>query len=1030
LKVKTYLKWVLLIVILIPFRGAFLYAQKNKNNHYIRHFSTKDGLYNNHIRSIAQDKTGFLWIATWDGLTRFDGYEFKSYYHEPDDSSSLPGIVLHKICVDRFNNVWVFANRSVCRYNRKNDNFIRCNNHSNSCKIQSNLCSSINLDNYGNLWLLGDKGCDVWVDNKKFVHYNFKNKSYCDTAFQIYFDSKNNIWLFLEKYLYKCSNPTISYNVNSEIIVEKKIKYYVPKPNTDFLNYNYKINRLIYSRTNDTLWICTNHGLYYLNVLNNKIKSFDGHFNPNSFDKNTEPLIWSSIEKGLDLYDPRKNFRDSVREIGGSQEAFFIDRQNIIWSGGVFNLSNEGTGLYMIYNTGNFFKYYLDNTDEKIKYTVFGVYQDSLLNIWVGIDNFNYILRIHPGGLLIDSLNYVTKVDDRIPCPMSFLDDKKGNLWIAYRSGYLYKYNFKKDSFLPYNYDLKVTNGFSFQTFGFKVLKKYKDGNIIAGGDGKYCCFNPDNKTVIFGNSPIHFGVYSVLVDRDSNIWIGCSNELILIKNSTYETHSYSSRMNSNIECIVEVDPNYLWLAFFGQGIGQFDKKTGYIKFYRTHDGLSNNSTYNILVDNSNRFWISTNRGISMFNPKTEEFWNFGPEDGLKIEEFNSKAAYKCKDGQMLFGGMGGVVGFYPDSLKQSSLNYYSPIIFLELKVLGDTIFEKNIYEQPSITIKPGSESFELAFTCPDFRNTEKIQFRYYIEGDNDTLPTDFRNRKASFTNLKPGKYNVCVEATDNDGEFSRRASIEIIIPPLFKQTFWYKLIIILVTIILLSPLIIVVILHRKKRQKDKVIELTDAIQQKDEEEFTQNIHDVIGSELNFASSSLKSFIKGNSDLKDAEKDKLEITMSHLINTKESLKVIVKNTLPQSLKIAGFLPTLKDLIDTLNKSQQIRFEIEEDEKFPELNEMEAWQLYKVFRELINNILKHSKAKVVIISITCDKKLRLMIKDDGVGFDQKLIHHPTGMGLENIKRRITALKGNIIKTDVQKGTEFIIEFRIKNNRIKY
>lgn len=230
------------------------------------------------------------------------------------------------------------------------------------------------------------------------------------------------------------------------------------------------------------------------------------------------------------------------------------------------------------------------------------------------------------------------------------------------------------------------------------------------------------------------YNFYSIAKDNNNSWWIGGSQRMLFHLDSAFNFISAFeiTRNLFNIEDIIIGDNNDLWLSLLGGGLAHFDKTTGKtIKVYTTADGLSNNTCYGMLKDKKGDLWISTNKGISRFNPKTEQFRTFGKMEGLEIEEFNSDNTFLAADGEMFFAGMGGVVSFYPDSIIDESIAKYSPpLLITEMRVSGSNrYFEKAIYECDTVQLEKGDDNFRITFACLDFVNAEKIRYRYRLIG-------------------------------------------------------------------------------------------------------------------------------------------------------------------------------------------------------------------------------------------------------------------------------------------------------------
>ncbi len=291
--------------------------------------------------------------------------------------------------------------------------------------------------------------------------------------------------------------------------------------------------------------------------------------------------------------------------------------------------------------------------------------------------------------------------------------------------------------------------------------------------------------------------MYCITRDNDIGWWIGGNESRIFHYDDNFNEIAVYTLANGlfNVEDIVLGDNNDLWVSMLGAGLAHFDKTTGKSKIYTTADGLSNNTCYGMQKDKKGNLWISTNHGISRFNPKTGQFRIFGPEDGLKIDEFNSDNTYLAPDGEMFFAGMGGIVSFYPDSIETEIELYTAPLVITGFKVSGASrYFEKAIYECNSIKLEKGDNNFSCTFACLDFVNAEKTKYRYRLGGENDKFTeTDHRNRAVNYSSLSPGKYRLEIQATNKNGEWVSKTNLLIEIPPYYYQTWLFRILIFLI---------------------------------------------------------------------------------------------------------------------------------------------------------------------------------------------------------------------------------------------
>jgi hypothetical protein len=205
-----------------------------------------------------------------------------------------------------------------------------------------------------------------------------------------------------------------------------------------------------------------------------------------------------------------------------------------------------------------------------------------------------------------------------------------------------------------------------------------------------------------------------------------------------------------------------------------------------------------------------------MFNPEVEQFKNFGLSVGLLIDEFNADAACLAPDGEMIFGGVGGIVRFYPDSIVETSTLSVPRLLITDLYVSGKPrYFEKAVYELEKVELQKGDNNFKILFSCLDLKNADKIRYRYTLDHvDKDWIITDHRNRSVSYSGLDPGNYHFRLEATDPNGDWQYKTKLTIGVPAFYYQTLWFKICISFFTLLIL--VILLVQRNRNERLKNR----------------------------------------------------------------------------------------------------------------------------------------------------------------------------------------------------------------------
>ena len=335
--------------------------------------------------------------------------------------------------------------------------------------------------------------------------------------------------------------------------------------------------------------------------------------------------------------------------------------------------------------------------------------------------------------------------------------------------------------------------------------------------------YDPDLKktTEFYLNISLYNPIYKIVIDDNGLIWAG-SNRSSLVKIDTTLKKSevfILSNDNYNIEDICIGDSGDLWLALLGGGVCNFNPGTGKKRFFTTSDGLSSNITYSLLKDKEGNIWVSTNSGISRINPQTGIIRIFGPAEGLNIVEFNSGASFAANNGEFLMGGMGGIVGFFPDRInREEEETPQQKIIFTEIRTSGNLKpFRHSVSKPDTIILNKGENNLTINFSSTDFIHSDKTNYRYALSKINeDWVETDSRNRNVSYANLSPGWYNFQLQATDQGGFWSAEKELIIRVEPFFYQTLIFRIAVPVAFLLLISTIILMYIRQLKQRETQK----------------------------------------------------------------------------------------------------------------------------------------------------------------------------------------------------------------------
>jgi diguanylate cyclase (GGDEF)-like protein len=848
------------------------------------HINIGDGLAINHGRVILQDNTGFLWIGTFDGLVRYDGYDVKVFRNDPTDINSISDSVITSISEDSQNNLWVGTNVGLNLFNPKTEQFIRYRHQTGDINsLSDDAVRSIAEDSQGNIWVgTRDGGLNKFnPETESFKHYrhqaNDSNSLSHDFVQDIFEDSRGVIWLATD------GGGLNKFNAKTEQFIRYSYQANIPN------SLSHDVLLSITEDSQGNLWVGTYGG--GLNQFNPQTEQFIHyrHYDsdPNSLsDDNVSIIIgdsqgniWAGTDDGLNKFNPKTGQFSHYRH--ESSDPNSLSKGNILsiiedYDGNLWIGTN--VGLNQFHPKTEKFKHYRHQTNDPNSLSngsVWGIVEDSDSNLWVGtdvgLDKFDaktkQVSRYRhqpsdPNSLSNDNVSNIT-------------EDSKGNIWVATNNG-LNKFNPINEQFSHYRHQVNDSRSFSEEY----VANIFEDSNgfiWVGTGDG-LSQFDPNtNEFSYYRHQASDFNslssqvITSIAEDSQGNIWVGTYfNGLSKINPLTERFVNYRHKISNPdslshdlILSLFEDSYGNIWIGTSGGGLNLFDKKSETFRHYNKKNGLPSDIVHSIEEDNNGYLWLSTSLGLSRFNPNKETFKNYNVRDGLQSNDFNQGASFKSKKGEMFFGGTNGFNRFFPENIIDNIqppnvvltdmflLNKSVPIIptdnpkietILSASLLptNETGFSlaQSISNTKAITLTHNDNIFAFEFAALGFTNPQKNKYAYQLDGwDKNWVTTDFKHRRATYTNLPDGDYTFKVKASNSDGYWNEEGvSLQItILPPLWK-TWWaytiYSLISALITFAFLRSQQRKVIFERNlnAQLEDKVKERTRKL----EEAYTQ----------------------------------------------------------------------------------------------------------------------------------------------------------------------------------------------------
>ncbi len=784
------------------------------------HLSTRNGLSHNSVIEIIQDKQGFMWFGTLNGLNRYDGYRFSAYRPVPGDTTSLCHNVINALFEDSRGVIWIGTLEGLNCYDRNSDSFRRIYHdpgHPNS--LVDNRVRVVTEDQTGLIWI-GTEGGLSCYDPVANSFENFLPDPHDPTSLSdliihdIYEDSRQQLWIATEK------GGVNRFNRSTK----------------SFARYRHES----ISGVSAVITLCEDQwGWLWIGTWGDGLQRIEAS---------------SQNFKRVSL-----NSEDNVPLAPAIITKLLIDNSDRLWVGtynaGLFimphipqNPHARGVGgiQHYIFNP-------LDETSLQSN-TLWTIFRDRTGVIWLGNENGginkcdtkqSYIQHFRAGvsgagGL---SNNHVT----------SFFEDEFGRLWIGTRFGGLNRFD-------PANNRFRT-----FRKKGGDANSLSSDAIVSLAGNREYLWIGTDGdgldryhfRTGSVGHfrhsesDPHSLGenaVYSLYLDRANTLWIGTWGGGLSRLNSDGQTFTNYAvdRINKRLNVVTSITEDQnggLWLGTYGKGLVYFDPRSeemlhfrnnemdaaslghdnintlfvsrdgtlwigtmggglSYLKYFQPDsgiarfgrfdqkDGLPDNIIESVIEDNAGMLWMGTNHGIARLNPASGEVRNFDRNDGFGQDIFYHESAWSAGNGMLCFGGIEGFNLFNPG---QIGSNLYIPqVVITQFQIFNETVgpntgrrrLEKPIFITENLKLSYKENVFSFEFAALDFSCPQKNQYAYLMEGfDRDWRYTDADRRYATYTNLPPGDYTFRVIASNNHGLWNKTgAALQLrIIPPLWR---------------------------------------------------------------------------------------------------------------------------------------------------------------------------------------------------------------------------------------------------------
>ena len=1021
-----------------------------------KNITIEDGLSQSTVETIYQDSKGYIWIGTNDGLDRYNGYEFKHYKHDKYDKNSIANNYIVDIIEDKNGYIWVSTIGGLSRINPDKDEIKNYYSKEYSGNLSNSNLWQILCTKDNRLIASTIDGLNVYDKNKdKFTRILYKEGELpSQYIYSLEEDINGHIWVGTDNGLVELDKDLNIVKSYQDAIGDSDI-------------YN------VYDDSKGNIWVCTlDNGLFKINLDDKRVENYKNNNSKISIPSNnvrdiisdSEGKLWIATDKGLCTFDyEREEFitynKKSYQSNSLIDDEIFCllkDSSGLIWIG-------TYSGISRFNPNSNFTHFKSDPYDNNSisGNVIHGIYEDDDKTLWIGTNESG--VNIING----ESIKHLNKENSNIVSDLiEDITGFKNYIFIGTNEGLsvLVKNDKTAKNYTITNYTTK--DGLPSN----KIRSLFIDskGYLWIGTNKGLAILDTNNNKIIdityildeMGVSDKF--IRAVYEDSKGNYYIGCFLEggLIKINPNTKEYKIYknienddSSISNNSIRYINE-DLYGNILVGTSHGINILNLSTDKFNHYTEKDGLINNTIYGILVDKNNGIWMSTNAGISKLSTEDATFKNFTITDGLQSNEFNGRACFKSKDGNMYFGGINGFNVFNSQDIELST--FEPKVIFDNFEINGTN--KKDI---SNIKFKSNENNIKINFFTNDYKNTKTTQYYYKLEGlENEWNMTN--SNSLVFANLGPGDYTLKIKTITQHGVMSDESSVHFTInPPIWRSNYAICIYLILIIISILRYMHKVNTLDRlvnertnklrKEMEKNEQLFKKVLSLEQNKNNYFVNLSHELRTPLNVLSSInqlIKEFTKKDNfitpeklsyymGIMDRNCSRLLSLINNLIDhTKIENNSYIINKKDEDIVylVEETVLDMKDYIE--EKGLELIFDTDVEEKVIRCDKVD---IERCIINLVGNAVKFTPegGLIKVLLQDLDDKVKIIVKDNGIGIseeNQKIIFDRfnqvvdesseqkggSGLGLTITKQLITLHNGEIyVESEVGVGSEFII-----------
>jgi ligand-binding sensor domain-containing protein/signal transduction histidine kinase/DNA-binding response OmpR family regulator len=748
------------------------------DNYYFRHYTNRDGLSHNTVYCSLQDRRGFIWFGTDDGLNRFDGYSFRIFRRDDraENGETLPNDRIIRLSEDSSGRIWVCTLGGVCFYDYDTDTF-----HPFRPDAQSPVCHAEHvLEDYdGNLWFSGRSG---------IMKYSVRTKSA-----EMYRDRFPVTAAMTEKGLPVFADARSLYAYNPE----------TGRFNRLVSLDGYAENRLnvitsLLEAPQEGFFIGTDlEGLLFYRLNGRRLETVIPDIHVRSITRFSANVYWIASESGVFIYNLMDksvtNLRKSpVNEYAIADNAVYSvmrDREGGAWVGSFF-----GGISYLPGNHSQFTRYMAGKTHPGMSgNAIREICPDKYGNLWIGTED-NGINRFHPETNTMTHYPLTGGKHGLSAANIHGLYARGDTLWLGYFNRGIDLFHIPTGRILK-NYN-HTDDGLS--TNFVLCFCRTKGGELLAGTSAGIDVY--DEKTDTFSKWKDVAGlVRQIVEDRNGNIWAatnaglykyapphadagGTLREERLVHYAGSPENGDGSPGTSNITSVFEDSKGRIWIATY-RGLSLYGESADSFSRITVSDGLPSNMTYRIVEDDGHLLWISTSNGLVRFDPETRMMHAYSYTDGLHETQFNFSSSYRDGNGTVYMGTVNGMISFNPASFTG---DMHVPSLYITRVQAPDSPHrDRYLTDSASeLRLPHSSATFTVSYIALSYTSPDAVRYACMLEGSDREWVYMGRNRDVTFANLAPGDYTFKVRSTNISGAWQDNEQVmRIVITPPFWAT-------------------------------------------------------------------------------------------------------------------------------------------------------------------------------------------------------------------------------------------------------